>query len=789
MAIKQENIEAILKGSESKLSNFKNSLANLLASKNSSNTNGKSGSENLFSIYKTPTLRNFETISDTTVAGKTFNSIVNFLNQQNIANGTPATFDIVGAGSEGMRLNEVDADRLDSLTDNIYSMCEDLGIPADKVQYCAETIGTALYRYTLPGRWMEHFQNMGITSSSEATDLRTIYPAGVLKDATFRGSFNMDVGNEAFGVNSQNLLPDIKTIMSLGLLKALKGITNNLMHRINNDTGAVQYIVPNDEFYNLVKSQGQTTEERQSWTHRKQLIQLLRDPSPVEMDLIPVVPQKKNDTDGIYVLTDGVLLPNVTVPLWDLVMDGTKIGYERTDYTDLLSNKMSVRGVHLKVSADGFEDEYYFLNTSTYPSSSLVHSPNTVEDSGDYVCNLQATIQFDSDSMTVEDKDNPSVNSKIFGNCSMKTEYVGATLNFSAYANIMNAQTRGYGIVEPSGKVNTGSAPSKALIDILKTLKIEIIGWEPEYFYSEENYRKTNMAVRSMLDLYTYTLPDGRTIAIDSSMRQPDDEHMLELAARVQSIGFDNRNIELILKTMMSVRDRLQKENSDPRFIENFGHQTVARAFVSGRKIYPEIYTGVIDLNNTQTKWSSNTMSDVREYIRSELNIIMSRLHYRSLYQYELDGQAPVYNVLTTNPVIECLFSQQSIYPHFNTGGGDNEVYDVKAPNKNPAFTIKLANGTIFRFVTTTFLKMDNKMVGIPFRPNDPSSDLNYAVNYDGGQFVVNYNPVNLNEVNRRTLINYREYPITLCPIGFVIDVKGLDRFFPGVSLDLMSSK
>lgn len=785
MSKQQNNIEAILKGSQSKLANFQSSVKQFLESKT-----GASG-ESLFPIYRGPEFLGDKQVGDRTKAGKIFNKVVEFLNRNNIANGTGPTFDVIGAGSEGIRYNEIEKDTLETLNGDIYGVCEELGIDPEYYQYCMEAIGTSVYRYSSPKNWMDHFTNDGIAASAEQSDLRTIYPAGVLKDATFRGSFNMDVkvGNESFGVNTQNLLPDMKTIITLGLLKTIKGVSNGLMHRINNDTGAVQFIVPNDEFYSLTKSQGQTTEERQSWSHRKQLIQLLRDPSPVDMDLTPVVPQKKNDPNGKFVLNDGILFPEVEVPLWDMVQDGTKIGYERTDYTDLLSNKMSVRGVHIKVSVEGNEDEYYFIDTSTYPSAQLVHSPNTVEDSGDYLSNLVAIVQFDKNTMTVSTEDTESKPSVIFSKLDMQTEYIGAKLSFATYANIMSARTSGSGFIEPKAVSNTGVEISDSLKDLISKLKIEIIGWEPDYYFSEENYRKVNMAVRSMVDLYTYTLPDGRTIAIDASMRQPDDEHMLDLASRIQSIGFDNRNIELILKTLMSVKDRIQKEKSDPQYIEHFGHQTVARAFVSGRKIYPEVYTGTIDLNNTRTRWSSNTQSDIREYIRSEMNIIISRLNYRSLYLHNLDNQPTYYNVLTSAPVVECLFSLPCIYPHIASGAGDSEVYDTKQANKIPYFTVKLTCGTTLRFIVTTFAKMDNKMIGIPYRPNDPSSDLNYAINYDGGQFAVNYNPVNLNEVNRRTLINYREYPITLCPVGFIINVKGLDAFFPGVSLDLMSGK
>lgn len=777
------DIQAALRSTETSLTGYKRYIADLLMAKNGDGGLTATGENMRYPVA--PRAQYSEekgSVTTRTRAGRIFNMVTDMLNSTGICPGAVAKLTELGATGEGFHTSSVDADALPQYSDKFAELCQKAEIEPEYWQYCLESMGTAIYRLTDSSRYKDHFNTTSIDNST-MRGYNTIYPQGVLSDMTFKGAFTMSNGKESFGLNSNTLLPDLKMVITLGLLKTMKGFTNRLMHRVANDSGAVQFVSPNDEFYNLVKSQGSTTDERQGWDHRAQLIHLMTDPSPVNMDLIPVVPLADNDPEHKYLLADGILLPGTTVPLWDMAADEAKIGYERTNYTDLLSGKMAVRGVHLKISDGTNPDEYYFVETSMYPGASMVNTPNTFEDSGDYSAgSLVVEVAFDRDSKTAPYDGSTPEATRIFSGMNASTEYIAVRLNFSAHCNIMSARCYGMGATEIRPVVNTGKDTTTATVDLLNKLKVEIIGWEPDCKYSEENFRKTNMAVRSMLDLYTYPLPDGRTIAHDSSMRQPDDEHMLDVAATVQSIGFDERNLNLINKTLMSVKDRLAKEQSDPHFKTNFGNQTVNRAFVSGRKINPEVYHGQIDLEQVTNFRTSDILSDIREYVRASLNLIVSRMHYRSLYMVNLDGRVPMYNVLTTTPIIECLFSIPSIYPHFMPNGvNGEEVFQVKSPGRPLEYVTKLPCGTVLRFVSTTFRKMDNTMLIIPFVENDPASDLNYAINYDGGQFSVTFNPVDMNAVNRRTLVNYREMPITLCPIGGIVRVKGMKKFFPDI--------
>ena len=80
---------------------------------------------------------------------------------------------------------------------------------------------------------------------------------------------------------------------------------------------------------------------------------------------------------------------------------------------------------------------------------------------------------------------------------------------------------------------------------------------------------------------------------------------------------------------------------------------------------------------------------------------------------------------------------------------------------------------------------MKNKILLVPYRPNDPSSDLNFGQNHDGGQFVANYMPTDGNNaVNRRVFVNTREFPIILCPIGAIFTIEGLETILPDIVND-----
>ncbi len=716
-------------------------------------------------------------MSEEKAVGRVYNQVVKFLNQLQI--GTVDNTFFPRGGRESMNLSAVTSDQLPALQPALHALCTQCGVSEDRIASTMENLAMTLYRYT-NNKVDDMFRTQSVADQS-SRGLSSIYPTSVTSAASYTGNL---IGREMFGANTAQTTMDLKTALTIVLIKGYKGLSNRIMHRVANDTGVVQFTRPNDEFYDLAKSQGKTTAERQSWAHRNQLINLHRHPEPVDMELIPVVPLADLDPDKNYLIDTNILKPNVEIPLWDLSMVEGKIGYDQFNYTDLLSSKIGLRAIHIKVTkgdpAAGGAEEQFMINLAPYSAMAMFsHLNNTIDNIADRGVMFATRVAFDKDMLTAENE-----RTTIFGAINSSVEYVLGHLNFNGRANLQSARVLGSGNLEfrPAPAV-AGADASDDLKALLKELKCEIVGWELDVFYSEANFRKTNMAVRAMNDVLTYTLPDGRTIVVDHAHNQALPEHVLDVATEVQTIGIDHRNLQLIMKTLKATHDRIKMESVDKRYIENYDNLTVAKSFVSGARVNPVVMVKSIDFDKVVNFRTSDVLSDLWTYMRACMNTITTEMHYRSLLLQQTEDAAPVYKCITTTPIIDCLWSLASIHENQMPSGKNGEqVFEVKTPGKSPEFKTVLPNGTIIEFVTTAFHYMEDVMLLIPYRPNQPQSDLNFAVNYDGGQYSVNWQPTDgQNATYRRSMQNTREYPIALCGLGCIINVLNRDKYWTGL--------
>ncbi len=728
--------------------------------------------------------KNLNAVTDRTLYGKTYHKVVGFLNE--LGHGTvnyeyaPIDNSVnPNAGMEGFNITPMEDSTIVGLKERLFDLCKSCNIPDERITATMESLALMLHRYS-NNRLDEHFQIAQESTLPNLRSLSSIYPGSVTAEATYSGAL---MGAEMFGANIQQKTTDIKTAMTITLVKSYKGLTNRLMHRVSNDNGVVMFMVPNDEFYDLSKSQSKTSSERDSFSHRNQLITLLTHPEPVDMEMIPVFLQKALDVDNKFLLADDVMLPNVECSLWDLSVVEGKAGYDRFNYTDLLSYSVKLRALHFEITSgegDNAKTEQYILNLSSFGAmTNFTHLNNTFDNVSDRGLQFYGRFPFDRSSETAE-----NTHTEIFKNVSRSTEYVIGVVHFSASTNLQTTKTHGTGYMEFRPAVSVaGAQPSENLMNFTKGLKATLIGWEIDARYSEENFRKTNMAVRALSDVFTYTLPDGRTIVVDYSHKQTLSEHNLQVAAEVQTIGIDHRNLQIILKTLKATADRIRNERSDKRYIENYDNQTVSKAFVSGRRVHPTVAYKTIDMSQVKVWRSSDMLSDHWTYMRACLNAITTEINYRSLLPQQLEDSAIKYKVLTTTPLLDTIFSLASIHENQMPGGKDGEmVFDAKVPGKPVEFKTKLPNGVELEFITTAYHYIKDLMILIPYRDNNPMDDLNFMVNFDGGQYSVNWTPTDGNNLTiKRSMQNTREYPLCLCGIGAVISVINKDNLTPGM--------
>lgn len=719
-------------------------------------------------------------VSDRTVIGQVYNSVVNMLNNASCYGSS--MFDTMFAPDrpalESMVGHRFDDSKLSGIVDQLSELCETAGVPKKDRTETMRALYNTMHRYLNRSVGLEHWQSDADNTTFRAmTDL---YPAAALSDVSFG---NVRPGQEAFGASIDTVLPDIRMAMTIILLKPHKGIMSRLVHRRTLAGSVITYVIHADEFYDLTKSQASKGSVRNSYDHRLPIVSLYRKPDPINMTLVPIIPMKANDIDDKYVVVDGVLKFGVDADIFDLSMDPNKVGYNNINWTDLVSDGVIFEGVFFRISKnDGSDPEEFYAPTDALSHARLTMIPNTA-DSGDRATQLRFRVPLTEDLQTTA-----GTASALFAGVDGATELAEAEFNLATSISLKTAVTRAYGTVGLSAKsLNAATPVSDTLKDLVEgatAYKVELVGYKIDAKFSEENLRKVNMAVRTQTYTAVYELPQGKSIIVDFSMQQSVPEHVLNTAQEVQAIGIDHRNLQAFLKLMRHVHDQGRIEAADPTYRETNQGRTLNTSFVSGQRVNPHVILGTINLNNVTSLRSSDMLGDVRQFVDSYLNKVISMLHLRSLYVQQLDnGEIPTYKVLTSGPIVENLLSIPHIHNHLHPNGMDAEkIYREKTPGEPVEFTRVLPSGAKLECISTPFEYMEDKIMIIPFRSSDPASELNFGHNWDGGQFVANYTPVDQNQVNKRVFMNTREWVIPTCPIGVLLTIQGLETVLPDIT-------
>ena len=720
------------------------------------------------------------TVGDRTLIGQIYNQVVHTLNEASCY-GTQMfsnQFTPDRAALESMIGTSFNENKLGGIIDHLAALCDTANIPVKDRSETMRSLYHTMNKYLNRTVGYEHWASESDTTNARA--MSDLYPQGALSDVSFG---NTRPGQEAFGASIDTVLPDIRMAMTIILLKPHKGIMSRLVHRRTVAGSVITYVIHADEFYDLTKSQDKKGSVRNGYDHRLPIVSLYRKPDPINMTLVPIIPMKANDVDDKFLVQDGIVKFGVDVDLFDLSMDANKIGYNNINWTDLVSDGVVLEGLYFNLTNhDGSIIETFYAPTETLNHARLTMIPNTA-DSGDRATQVRFRMPLTETVTTVA-----GVASQLLNGLTGDTEMLEADVNVATNISLKTAVTRAIGNIDLKARSLSGgavSAPLLALVEGANAYKIELLGFKLDAKFSEENLRKVNMAVRTQTYTAVYELPQGKSIVVDFSMQQSVPEHVLNTAQEVQAIGIDHRNLQAFLKLMKHVHDQGKIEAADPNYREANQGRTLNTAFVSGQRVNPHVILGTIDLLRVANIRSSDMLGDVRQFIDSYLNKVISLLHLKSLYVQQLDnGEIPTYKVLTSGPIIENLLSIPHIHNHLHPNGMDAEkIYREKVPGEPIEFVRVLPSGIKLECISTPFEYMEDKIMIIPFRSSDPASELNFAHNWDGGQFVANYTPVDQNQVNKRVYMNTREWPIPTCPVGILLTVQNLKSVLPDVTL------
>jgi hypothetical protein len=286
--------------------------------------------------------------------------------------------------------------------------------------------------------------------------------------------------------------------------------------------------------------------------------------------------------------------------------------------------------------------------------------------------------------------------------------------------------------------------------------------------YSEENLRKSNLAIRYHVRTFDFEVSNGRNILVDYSMAEEVPEFCMSLVTEATSLGQDHRGLEVIVRELLYVYDRANLENADPAFRERT--DKLGFQYVSSQIVRPMVYLNVIDLDNVDTIRSSDILGDIRQFVEWQLMNLVSLIYQNTYYKSQLaDGEIPVFKVATSSVILENIFNIPHIHNHLDK--------DTKPDGSVVEYRRVLPNGTVLEMASNPMDVLRDKIIMIPWRESVPEDVLNFGQNYDCGTFVASYNPQLDNAVNKRVFSNAKTMVIPTNPMGLYLQVEHLDQF------------
>ena len=564
---------------------------------------------------------------------------------------------------------------------------------------------------------------------------------------------------ESFGANVDKVLPDIRASMAVTLLQFHRGLLDRIMHRRTSASPYVKYVVPYAEVYDMLKSNDKDHMVRNEGEHIIPFIDLYGNPRAVSNILQPIVPLMDNDTEGVL-MADGVVKFNARANLFDLSLIANQLGKSHVNYTDLVSENVVLDCVYLKVS-NGAKTELFQIPMRQVNGSRYNMTANVV-DSGTRSTIFHHTVKLGKDSETTT-----GAKTELLANCTA-TDFMKVKMTLAMSINIKYADVEGLGSLIAEAYNKNGAQVAKPVAQLIEGLTVSLEGYTVDARYSEENLRKSNLAIRYNVRTFDFEISNGRNIMIDYSFEEELPEFLMSLVTEATSLGQDHRGIDIIIKELMHVYDVTHLENQDPAFrdrLEKIGFQ-----YISSQLVRPTVYLNTIDLDAVDNIRSGDFMGDIRSYVEWELLNLCSLLYQNSYYKHQLrPGEKPVFKLVTSAVILENIFS----IPHYHNHLNNEQTVD----GSTVEYRRVLPNGTVLDCVTCTYDYMRDKIFMIPYIENDPESVLNAFSNWDFGTFVAHYNPQLENAVNKRIFSNSRTLPIPQTMVGLYLDVKNLSKF------------
>ena len=634
----------------------------------------------------------------------------------------------------------------------IKELCERAQISNENMEAAMKRVAGLLYA-TVGKNGHDMMVNYGNSEHGDQSvaSLESLYPTSIMTQINNLPSM------EAFGINIDRVQPDLKSIITIGLMQFHGNLTPRIVPVQTVAQGNVQIVREMMEIFDM-----SSTEPRRP----VRLIELYKDPDMVTVRATRIQPLKKNDTTNQFLVADGIYNFQRTLNLFALALDKDRIGYEKYNHTDLVEDGIVVDGVLVKVTTtktlgEGVAGDFY----------AMLHIPTGRGRLTQITDDLRSTdrrLNLDRFSIRVN-KDTPAF-TEVSELASTEGVLAGLTnglalsidfhLNFHVDRRIGFADAGGWlgtpRLLKASGEELT--ADEKTWVE---GTTLELVGFTMDARYNEDNKRKTSIRAEINRRSMSYELPTGRNFVVDTAIGQDGSQNAAARLAQLEHIGRDKNNLDIIGEVMRAVHDQNVSLNNDRE-----AQMQLAATYAAGDLVNPYVYMNTLDMSGLYGIRAGDMSGDIKQYVKQYFNRITSGILAKSLYQQQLSqGQKVSFRLVTSPEILGNLFMMKHFHEHLdNDENGTSGVEHV----------VVLDNGVRLEIVTTNFREMETKILLLPFLTSAQDSVLNFGTDYDQGTMVGSFQiGTEGGSAHHRMFSVTRELLIPTNVIGACIDVVG----------------
>jgi len=707
----------------------------------------------LSDVSKSLATKSGRTYSDVDAICKTtLSSVKAFTNSVNAVKYRDRDQMIAGA-NESLSFSEVVASKGATSIKDLVASC---GVGAEYQQACCEQIGIIMNRClgcSPAEAWNSQFakasDSMPAGARSDARNLSSLYSEPIVNRLE-----NIRPGNEAFGIDIDKAVPD----MNVSITVAIMNFHTRLAPRMHPVRSTTQPNVTYTKEYLEVLDLSKPQEEG------RRLVDLYIDPTFASNELTKIVPllaNEENSASPIFLVKDGILKFGTEANILQLSVKD-EIGYSQLNRTDLIAENVKMETIYVKLTV-GDDSEIFAIPVPT----ALARLTRITNGRDSAIRNADIRFRYALTSASVASVDNAgtwtSGTSTLLASLPA-AESIVVDLSVKPSISLKRGTIDCLGAVHLAGRHSIDNDLITTADTLSTTLVPELLGYSVDARFSEENLRKTNTAVFSHRQPFSYDIPIGPNYVYDYAIGQANAESNATRLTEVCGLGQDHVDLMLCMGTIRDVHDQqLANGANTVDKLEYVGSQ-----YVAGDKVIPNCFTGTLDFSTLNIIRDADRSGDIIQKATSYLTAATSKVLQESLLQQRLGGSTTVtFKGVTSPEILGNIIGMPHIHNHLNKDDRRNDGDGIE-------YVMVLPNGVVLKLITCTFNYMRDKLMLFPTVEGNAESDLHFAHLWDYGAMVAQYTP-SAGSVNHRLFANIRQLPLVVNPVGLFITINGME--------------